>query len=165
MAAPVPLHANRGHGRTYTAAARRRSGQTSTHGGLTDGHLFAKSFFHRLNGRDPQRSLCRPLAFGVRSLDVRLGPAAITLCRNGRLLHPATCSRAFARRYQTDAGGPPALSRDGMAPRPPRELRIGRSLWAKLDGADLSDANLCGAEGLTQAQLALAHHNAGTRLP
>ncbi len=52
-----------------------------------------------------------------------------------------------------------------MAPRPPRELRIGRSLWAKLDGADLSDANLYGAEGLTQAQLALAHHNAGTRLP
>jgi uncharacterized protein YjbI with pentapeptide repeats len=36
---------------------------------------------------------------------------------------------------------------------------------ARLDGADLSDANLDGAEGLTQAQLERAHCNSGTRLP
>jgi len=35
---------------------------------------------------------------------------------------------------------------------------------AKLDGANLSDANLEGAEGMTQAQLDRAHLNAGTRL-
>ena len=50
VAAPAPLHAGRGHGRTYTAADRRRSGQTSTHGGLTNGHLFANPFFHHLDG-------------------------------------------------------------------------------------------------------------------
>jgi uncharacterized protein YjbI with pentapeptide repeats len=36
---------------------------------------------------------------------------------------------------------------------------------AKLDGADLSDANLDGAKGLTQAQLDRAHCNRGTTLP
>src|SRR5437762_6814678 len=52
MAAPVPLHADRGDGRTYTAADRCRSGETSTHGGLTDGHLKLHSDLHRLDGRD-----------------------------------------------------------------------------------------------------------------
>ena len=78
---------------------------------------------------------CRPPAFRVRSRDVRLGAAAITLCRHGRLFRPATCSHAFTRRDRTDAGGPSAVSRDGISPRPPRELRIGRSLWAGLLGA------------------------------
>src|SRR5262245_49701707 len=73
---------------------------------------------------------CRPPAFRVRSRDVRLEPAAITLCRNGRLLRTTTCSRAFGRRDRGDTGGPPAVSRDGMAPGPPRQLRIGRSLLA-----------------------------------
>jgi hypothetical protein len=36
---------------------------------------------------------------------------------------------------------------------------------AKLDSADLSDANLDGAEGLTQGQLDRAHRNSGTKLP
>ena len=36
---------------------------------------------------------------------------------------------------------------------------------AKLGGADLSDANLDHAEGLTQAQLERAHWNSGTKLP
>jgi uncharacterized protein YjbI with pentapeptide repeats len=36
---------------------------------------------------------------------------------------------------------------------------------ARLDGADLSDANLEGVEGLTQGQLNLAHCNSGTKLP
>jgi uncharacterized protein YjbI with pentapeptide repeats len=35
---------------------------------------------------------------------------------------------------------------------------------AKLDGADLSDANLDG-EGLTQAQIDRARLNSGTKLP
>src|SRR5436190_12857982 len=52
MAAPVPLHADRGDGRTYTAADRCRSGKTSTHGGLTDGHLKLHPDLHHLDGRD-----------------------------------------------------------------------------------------------------------------
>ena len=36
---------------------------------------------------------------------------------------------------------------------------------AKFDSADLSDANLCDTEGLTQAQLALARYNSATKLP
>jgi uncharacterized protein YjbI with pentapeptide repeats len=36
---------------------------------------------------------------------------------------------------------------------------------AKLDGADLSDANLYNAEGLTPAQLDLARLSSGTKLP
>jgi uncharacterized protein YjbI with pentapeptide repeats len=36
---------------------------------------------------------------------------------------------------------------------------------AKLDGADLSDANLDGTEGMTQGQLNRAHCNSGTKLP
>src|SRR5205085_1688775 len=55
MAAPVPLHADRGDGRTYTAADRCRSGKTSTHGGLTDGHLKLHPDLHHLDGRDPRR--------------------------------------------------------------------------------------------------------------
>src|SRR5215472_16007447 len=52
VAAPVPLHADRGDGRTYIAADRRRSGQTSTHGGLTNGHLKRHLNLHLLDGRD-----------------------------------------------------------------------------------------------------------------
>jgi hypothetical protein len=36
---------------------------------------------------------------------------------------------------------------------------------ARLDGADLSDANMDGVEGLTQAQLDRARCNSGTKLP
>ena len=36
---------------------------------------------------------------------------------------------------------------------------------AKLDGADLSDANLEGVKGLTRAQLDRAQLNSGTQLP
>src|SRR3954471_18970440 len=49
----MPLHANRGNGRTYTDADRRRSHETSTYGRLTNGHLFANPLFHHLDGRDP----------------------------------------------------------------------------------------------------------------
>ena len=45
----------------------------------------------------------------------------------------------------------------------PQVLSARRCLM--LDGADLSDANLDGAEGLTQAQLDRAHCNNGTKLP
>src|SRR5207248_8427485 len=53
MATAAPLHADRGNGRTYTAADRRRSGETSTHGGLSDGHLKLHPDLHHLDGRDP----------------------------------------------------------------------------------------------------------------
>ena len=78
VAAPVPLYADRRHGRTSTAIDRRRSCETSTYGGLTNGHLFANPFFHHLDGRDHlgfpralpgerpwrpgRRARCRPLA-------------------------------------------------------------------------------------------------------
>src|SRR4051812_1446733 len=52
MAAPAPIHAGRGNGRTYTAADRCRSGKTSTPGGLTDGHLKCHSNLHQLDGRN-----------------------------------------------------------------------------------------------------------------
>src|SRR6202040_3426533 len=53
--------------------------------------------------------------------------AAISLCRNGRPYGPHTGPRAFARRNRADAGGAPALPRDGISPRPPREFLISRS--------------------------------------
>jgi hypothetical protein len=52
----VPLHADRRDGRTYTAADRRRSGKTSTNGGLNNGHLKLHSDLHQLDGRDRERS-------------------------------------------------------------------------------------------------------------
>src|SRR5438132_2735865 len=52
MPTPVPIHADRGNGRTHTAPARRRTGQTSTHGRLTDGHLKLHPDLHHLDGRD-----------------------------------------------------------------------------------------------------------------
>ena len=51
------------------------------------------------------------------------------------------------------------LSCNGSLP-PCAYLRL-----AKLAGANLSDANLEGAEGVTQAQLDRAHLNPGTKLP
>ena len=45
------------------------------------------------------------------------------------------------------------------------DLRGAYLRLAKLDAADLSDTNLDGAEGLTQAQLDRAHRNSGTKLP
>ena len=36
---------------------------------------------------------------------------------------------------------------------------------ARLDGADVSDANLEGVEGLMHGQLNRAHRNSGTKLP
>jgi uncharacterized protein YjbI with pentapeptide repeats len=45
------------------------------------------------------------------------------------------------------------------------DLRGAYLRLAKLDGVDLSDAYLDGAEGLTQAQLERAHCNSGTTLP
>jgi len=36
---------------------------------------------------------------------------------------------------------------------------------AKLDGADLSDADMHDTEGLTQAQLDAAHLSSGTKVP
>src|SRR5689334_24989781 len=55
MAAAAPLHADRGNGRTYTAADRCRRGETSTPGGLTDGHLKLHPNLHLLDGRDPNQ--------------------------------------------------------------------------------------------------------------
>ena len=48
----MPLHADRGNGRTETTVDRSRSGETSTLGGLTNGYLFASPFFYHLDGRD-----------------------------------------------------------------------------------------------------------------
>ena len=45
------------------------------------------------------------------------------------------------------------------------DLRGGYVRLARLDGADLSDANLEGIEGLMQAQMDRAHSNSGTTLP
>src|SRR5690348_1820336 len=61
MAAPAPLYADRGNGRTYTAADRCRRGETSTYGGLIDGHLKLHPDLHHLDGRDLNgtRSLAR----------------------------------------------------------------------------------------------------------
>jgi uncharacterized protein YjbI with pentapeptide repeats len=44
-------------------------------------------------------------------------------------------------------------------------LRGGYLRLARLDGADLSDANLKDVEGLTQSQLERAHLSVGTKLP
>jgi len=57
MAAPAPLHADRGHDRNYTAGARRSAGQTSTTRGLTNGHLKLHPELHQLDGRDQQAYL------------------------------------------------------------------------------------------------------------
>jgi hypothetical protein len=62
---------------------------------------------------------CRPLRFGVKSLDVRARQAAIALCRNGRLCRPRAGPPAFARRSRPYAGGAPDLPGDGISPRPP----------------------------------------------
>src|SRR4051812_40680679 len=51
MAGPAPVYASRGDGRTYTAADRRRSGKTSSPGGLTNGHLKLHPNLHQLDGR------------------------------------------------------------------------------------------------------------------
>src|SRR3954470_11827341 len=51
MAASAPIHAGRGNGRTYTAADRRRSGKTSTPGGLTHGHVWTTASVQGKNGR------------------------------------------------------------------------------------------------------------------
>jgi hypothetical protein len=48
----LPLHADRGDGRTRTARARHRVGQTSTTGRLTDGHGKLHPDLHHLQGRD-----------------------------------------------------------------------------------------------------------------
>jgi len=45
------------------------------------------------------------------------------------------------------------------------DLRGAYLRLANFDGADLSDANLSGTVGLTQAQLARAHCNSTTKLP
>src|SRR5215470_14441672 len=55
MATAASLHADRRNGRTYTAADRCRSGETSTHGGLTIAHLKRHRDLHLLDGRDPCR--------------------------------------------------------------------------------------------------------------
>src|SRR5215831_4358687 len=60
MAAPVPLHADRGDGRTYTAPARRPTGQTSTYGRLTIGHFKLHLDLHHLDGMDGPRTSFGP---------------------------------------------------------------------------------------------------------
>jgi uncharacterized protein YjbI with pentapeptide repeats len=45
------------------------------------------------------------------------------------------------------------------------DLRGAYLRLAKFDGADLSDANLDGVEGLTRGQVDRAHSNSGTKLP
>ena len=45
------------------------------------------------------------------------------------------------------------------------DLRGAYVRLTKLDGADLFDANLDGAEGLTQAQLDRAHFRIGAKVP
>ena len=63
MAAAASLHADRGNGRTYTAADRCRRGETSTAGGLTDGCLKLHPNLHLLDGRDllkPEYAMCPP---------------------------------------------------------------------------------------------------------
>src|ERR1051325_8405227 len=51
MVDPAPLYADRGYGRTYTAADRPRSGKTSTPGRLINGHLKPSPNLHHLDGR------------------------------------------------------------------------------------------------------------------
>src|SRR3954447_999820 len=46
-----PVSTVPGEGQTYTVADRRRSGKTSTPGGLTPGHLKPNSNLHQLDGR------------------------------------------------------------------------------------------------------------------
>ena len=52
MAAPAPLHADRGHGRTHTTADRRRSTTDHHRGCLIPGHLNLHRNFHHVDGRD-----------------------------------------------------------------------------------------------------------------
>src|SRR5262249_18285105 len=82
---------------------------------------------------------CRPPAFRVRSRDVRLEPAAITLCRNGRLLRTTTCSRAFGRRDRADAGGPRLYLETEW-----RQGHRANFASADLSGQDFSGLNLRG---------------------
>jgi hypothetical protein len=70
---------------------------------------------------------CRRLRFGVELLDVRVREAAISLCRNGRPFRPNTSPGAFTRRDRANAVGAPAVPRDGIPRRSPREFLIGRS--------------------------------------
>src|SRR3954447_23918148 len=75
MAGPAPVYASRGDGRTYTAPDRRRSGKTSTPGGLTDGHLKLHPNLHQLDGRSQLERLSRErqeISNQRRELDNRL---------------------------------------------------------------------------------------------
>src|SRR3954447_20691445 len=51
-----PVSTVPGEGQTYTVADRRRSGKTSTPGGLTHGRLKRHSNLHQLDGRSPFRA-------------------------------------------------------------------------------------------------------------
>src|SRR3954454_9479351 len=72
MAAPAPIHAGRGNGRTYTVADRRRSGKTSTPGGLTDGHVWTTAPVQGKNGRSATWS--GPLMCSASKDAVRMTP-------------------------------------------------------------------------------------------
>src|SRR5689334_13467567 len=64
MVDPAPLYADRGYGRTYTAADRPRSGKTSTPGRLINGHLKPSPNLHHLDGRSLDRALFQTLIAG-----------------------------------------------------------------------------------------------------
>src|SRR6266478_9028556 len=124
MAAPVPLHADRGNGRTYTTPARRRAGQTSTHGCLTNGHLKLHPDLHHLDGRDPnfgadppeQRG--RPMLPGKRARYAAGGPTGVMGA--ARTEHGQCATREVCRRGKgeepnprTNPRGPASAASDG----------------------------------------------------
>ena len=57
MATPAPLHADRGHGRTYTDTDRGRSTTDFHRSRMIRGHLSLHRKFHHLDGRDPAAAL------------------------------------------------------------------------------------------------------------
>jgi hypothetical protein len=122
VAAPVPLYADRGDGRTYTIADRRRSSKTSTHGGLTNGHLKLHPDLHQLDGRDPARSSSalkatapsRALAKPMRALSYALVGFWIdrqcsrvrSLLRRYRPFHLTCCPGTFQAAFRRVVCGP-----------------------------------------------------------
>jgi hypothetical protein len=63
-----------GNGRTYTAADRHRPGETSTHGGLTNGYLKLHPDLHQLDGRDLKWRITDAIS-NQRLFSVRIGRA------------------------------------------------------------------------------------------
>ena len=147
MAAPVPLHADRGNGRTYTAADRPRSGQTSTHRRLTNGHLKLHSDLHQLDGHDPTptRTKFKLARRELKFLRHRSGRVIRDIRRN--IAGNSTLSRATVRRLARPrgagalSGSSPARVQRSTRCTPPRsnasaKVKLRATVRVRLQGVD-----------------------------